>query len=68
VPIGEGKFCDACPCAKDFVCNLSTGRCQKLCHTDGTGECPGAGGTCQGGGNLPLGIGVCILGDADCGF
>ncbi len=67
VPIGEGSFCEPCPCAEGFMCNLGTGRCQKLCHTGGADECPGAGGTCQGGGQLPETIGACIGGDAVCG-
>jgi hypothetical protein len=66
VPTGDGKLCDACPCAAGFVCSQSTGTCQQLCHTDGVGECGGTTGTCQGGTNLPSGIGICIGGDADC--
>jgi len=66
VPVGDGGQCSACPCGPGFVCSNSTGTCQKLCHTDGVGECTGASGTCQGGSNLPGGVGVCIGGDADC--
>jgi hypothetical protein len=66
VPVGEGGQCSACPCGPGFVCSNATGTCQKLCHTDGVGECGGESGTCQGGSNLPSGVGVCIGGDADC--
>ncbi len=66
VPIGDGQLCDACPCGPGFVCSQATGSCQQLCHTDGVGECGGTTGTCQGGTNLPSGIGICIGGDADC--
>lgn len=65
VPVGDGRSCDPCPCAEGYMCNLGTGTCQKLCHTTMSDECGGMGGTCQG--ILPD-IGVCIGGDADCGF
>jgi hypothetical protein len=65
VPIGDGLSCDPCPCAEGYMCNLGTGTCQKLCHTSMSDECAGMGGTCQG---FSQTIGVCIGGDADCGF
>ncbi len=65
VPEGDGLSCDPCPCAAGYMCNLGTGTCQKLCHTSMSDECGGMGGTCQGFSDT---IGVCIGGDADCGF
>ncbi|NUO54755.1 MAG: hypothetical protein HOV80_38430 [Polyangiaceae bacterium] len=65
VPTGDGQSCDPCPCAEGYMCNLGTGTCQKLCHTNMSDECGGMGGTCQG---FSDDIGVCIGGNADCGF
>lgn len=65
VPIGEGTLCQPCPCAEGHVCNFGTGLCLKLCDTTAS-ECMGEGAVCQGGGNLPDPVGVCIGGDAVC--
>jgi hypothetical protein len=65
IPVGDGQTCDPCPCADGYMCNLGTGVCQKLCHTALTDECGGTGGACQA---ILEDVGVCIGGDADCGF
>ncbi|MFO0553664.1 MAG: hypothetical protein U0271_35100 [Polyangiaceae bacterium] len=64
-PVGEGQMCDPCPCDDGFYCLTSINQCVKLCDTQAD-QCPGVGGVCQGGGNLPDPIGVCVGGDATC--
>ncbi len=65
VAIGSGRLCQPCPCADGFVCSLDSGTCVQLCDTN-SNDCPGTGALCQGGGPLPDGVGLCVLGDADC--
>ena len=64
IKAGTGLLCDPCPCAAGYTCNFGTGRCEKLCETQGAGQCEG--GSCQGGSSLPSGIGICIGGEAAC--
>ncbi|NUP11600.1 MAG: hypothetical protein HOW73_36605 [Polyangiaceae bacterium] len=65
VPIGEGTLCQPCDCAAGFICIFGTGTCAQLCDTNAS-DCPGEGAICQGGGNFPDMVGVCVGGDATC--